>query len=64
MVKVFIEKENETKDIKASNIKTILDNLKINPETVLIVKNNELTTINSKIKQTDKIKILSVVSGG
>ncbi|MBU2634532.1 MAG: MoaD/ThiS family protein [Nanoarchaeota archaeon] len=64
MVKVFIEKENKTKEIKASNIKTILDNLKINPETILIVKNNELTTINSKIKSNDKIKLLSVVSGG
>lgn len=64
MVKVFIERGNKTKNINASNIKSLLENLKINPETVLIVKNNELTTTNSKLNPKDKIKLLSVISGG
>ena len=64
MVKVFIERENKTKNINASNIKSLLENLQINPETVLIVKNNELTTTNSKLNPKDNIKLLSVISGG
>lgn len=64
MVKVFIERENKTKNINASNIKSLLENLRINPETVLIVKNNELTTTNSKLNPKDNIKLLSVISGG
>jgi len=64
MVEVFIERENKTKQVKENNLKAVLDNLKINPETVLIVKNDELVTINTKINPKDKIKLLSVVSGG
>jgi sulfur carrier protein ThiS len=64
MVEVFIEKENKIKQVKENNLKAILDSLKINPETILIVKNDELITINTKINPKDKIKLLSVVSGG
>ncbi|MFH1209408.1 MAG: MoaD/ThiS family protein [archaeon] len=64
MIEVFIERENKTKQVKENNLKAVLDTLKINPETVLIVKNDELVTINTKINPKDKIKLLSVVSGG
>lgn len=63
-MKVFIERENKTKEVKAKTIKEILEKLRINPETVLTVVNNELVTDDRKLNRKDEIKILSVVSGG
>lgn len=63
-VKVFIEKENLTKVIKADSIEEVLIKLGINPEVVLVAKNNMLVTKKAKIKEGDEIKLLSVVSGG
>lgn len=63
-VKVFIEKENLTKIIKADSIEEVLRKLSINPEVILVAKNNMLVTKKAKIKEGDEIKLLSVVSGG
>jgi len=63
-VKVFIEKENITKIISAKSIDDLLKKLKINPEIILIAKNNELVTKKASLKEKDEIKLLSVVSGG
>ncbi len=66
-INVFIERENKhiTIDVnKNATIKDILKNLKINKTTVLISKNNELITEDTKLKNKDNIKILSVISGG
>ncbi len=64
MVEVFIEKSNEEKIVEAKDGLEVLDRLKINPETVLIVKDNEIITSNAKLDNSDKIKLLSVISGG
>lgn len=64
MVKVFIEKENKKINLKAKDIDEIMKKLNINKEEVIIVKNNELTPRNEKLKDTDEIKFLSVISGG
>lgn len=63
-MKVFIERENKTKDIKAKTIKEILERLNINPVTVLTVVNDELVTEDRKLNNNDKVKLLEVVSGG
>jgi len=64
MVKVFIEKENKKMNEKAKDIESIMRKYKINREEVIIVKNNELVAKNEKLKDTDEIKFLSVISGG
>ena len=64
MVKVFIEKTNQTKNVKAQTIRELLQKLSINPEEVLTIKNNELVTLETKISEKDSIKLLSVISGG
>ena len=64
MPKVFIEKENKTVNVEAKTVKEILEKLKINKEVVIISKNNELVTEDSKVLKKDKIKLLSVISGG
>lgn len=64
-MKIFIEKENrEIEDDFSGSARELLSKLNINPETVLIVKNNELITEDDEISDNDNIKILSVVSGG
>lgn len=63
-MKVFIEKENKTKDVKAKTIKELFEKLRINPETVLTVVNDELVTEDKKLSDKDSVKILEVVSGG
>ena len=63
-MKVFIEKENETKEIKAKTIQEVLDKLKINPVTVLTVVNGELVTQDKKLSNKDEVKLLAVISRG
>ena len=64
MVKVFIERFNETKDVEASNIKDLFNKLNINPETIIVVRNNEIILNDSKLNKRDEVKLLSVISGG
>ncbi|MBS3095198.1 MoaD/ThiS family protein [Candidatus Woesearchaeota archaeon] len=63
-VNIFIERENIKKRLNAKSIEDIMKKFKINPEVVLIAKNNELVTKNAKIKENDDIKFISVISGG
>ena len=63
-MEVYIEKEDCIKNVEGKNIKEILDKLKINPATVMIVKNDCLVSEDSEITKGDKIKLLSVISGG
>ena len=64
MVKVFIEKENRKTSVKAKDIEELMKRFNINKEEVIIVKNNELTPRNEKLKDSDEVKFLSVISGG
>jgi len=64
MPKVFIERENKTVNVSSLTIKEILKELNINRETVIIARNDELVTEDSKVSKNDKIKLLSVISGG
>lgn len=63
-MKVYIEKENKYLDVNASTGKQLLELLRINPSTVIIVKNNEIILEDEQLNDTDEIKILSVISGG
>jgi sulfur carrier protein ThiS len=65
-MKIFIEKSNKNlhkKNFKGT-AKQLLTQLKINSESVLIVKNNVLITEDEMLDEKDDIKILSVISGG
>jgi len=64
MVNVFVERENKYANVKARNSNEIMRLLNINPETVLIVKNNELILAEESLSEKDEVKFLSVISGG
>ncbi|MBT7903456.1 MoaD/ThiS family protein [Candidatus Woesearchaeota archaeon] len=64
-MKVFIEKENKNIEIDfQGTVKNLLLDLKINPETVIVVCNDELVLLDEKLSDFDSVKLLSVVSGG
>ena len=64
MVNVFIEKENKDTKVEAETVKELLEKLNINPETVLVTRDNELILLDEKLNKKDEIKLLSVISGG
>lgn len=64
-MKIFIEKTNKKIEKNfTGTVRKLLNELKINPETVLVTRNNKLITEDVKLKDQDEVKILSVVSGG
>jgi len=64
-MKIYIERTKKTKNIKyAGTAKNLLKELKINEEEVLVVCNDKLVSLDTKIKDSDSIRILSVISGG
>ena len=63
-LKIYLERENKNKSVIADNLQEALKKLNINPTTVIVTKNNELVTLDSKLSSKDKIKIIPVISGG
>ena len=64
-MKVFIEPENEIKEIEFSGtVSELLKKLNINPETVIAAKNDELVPEDEELKDGDEVKLLAVISGG
>lgn len=64
-MKIYIQKAGENQEIKFSGtVLKLLNQLKINPETVIVTANDTLVTEEDKIKDSDNIEILQVVSGG
>lgn len=64
-MKVFIERENKNKQLKFNGtVSKLLQQLKLNPATVLVARNSVLVTESDKLNDSDEVKILSVISGG
>ena len=64
-MEAFIERTNEVKKLKFNGtVKSLIKKLLLNPNAVLVSKNGGLLVENDKVSDKDKIKILSVVSGG
>ncbi len=63
---VYHERENTTKTISFSGktVQDILTHQHINPETVLVVRNNEVLLETEEVHDKDHITFLSVISGG
>ena len=66
-ITAFVDRENKTHDIQLdpnSSVKHLLESLKINPVTVIVVRDGNLILEETKLNDRDKLKILSVISGG
>lgn len=66
-MELYLEKGDTTKTIelkKPTQLKEILQKEKIILESVILIKNNEVCLEETLVTNKDKIKLLSVVSGG
>ena len=64
-MKVYIERTDKEKTLKFSGkALALLERLKINPVTVVVVKNKQVVTEEEHLTDKDNIEILSVISGG
>jgi sulfur carrier protein ThiS len=68
-MKVYIEKDDRSENIKLKKTekidgKLLLEKLKINSSSVILVKNDEVVLEDEIFEDKDDVKILSVVSGG
>jgi sulfur carrier protein ThiS len=49
---------------EGTTLKELLKDLKINPETIIVTRNDEILLENDNLNDNDIITILSVISGG
>lgn len=64
-MKVYVERTKDTKKLKfTGKANDLLTKLNINSEEVLVVRNGGLVTSDTKLVNSDEIKIISVISGG
>ncbi len=65
-IEIFIEKENRTNAVNFNGnvVMDLLKEIKINPETVIVVRSGEVLTEKEILFDKDKIELLSVISGG
>lgn len=60
-----MRRENTTRELEGKlPVKKILEKLDLNPESVIVLKDNETLTLDTIVEDDDTIEILSVVSGG
>ena len=64
-MEIFIERLNRQLDLKFSgSVSDLLVQIKISSEECLVVRDGELLLEDELLHNSDKIRILSVVSGG
>lgn len=66
-MKVYIEKDDKTLDIKLDKpmvLKELLKELNTSVESVIVQKNGSICLEDATVIDTDELRILSVVSGG
>ena len=64
-MKIYIEREGTTKVLRFNgSVRTLLQKLKINPVSVIVVRDAMLITLDTQVNTTDTLEIKSVISGG
>jgi len=60
-----VKYQGKVTEVKGNcRVKEVLRELGINPETVLVVREGELLTEDTRLSEDDQIEIISVISGG
>ncbi|MBR9706900.1 MAG: MoaD/ThiS family protein [Candidatus Diapherotrites archaeon] len=66
-MKVKAKYKRETKNFELKNkasVKELLKEMKVNPETVLVIRKNTVLPEDELLKDKDEVELLLVVSGG
>lgn len=67
IIKIVLMPEKNEKEIETQKNSTVLDILKkldLNPDTVLVIKDNTTIPVDEKLEEKNRLKIVKVVSGG
>lgn len=63
-ITAYLERTKETKEIEIKDFNDIFKKLNLNPEAMLVLRDNQLITDKTNLKDKDKIRIMPVISGG
>ncbi|ACI19018.1 MoaD/ThiS family protein [Dictyoglomus thermophilum] len=64
-MRVILRRNNEVKEMEGDlKVSEILKILNINPETVLVVRGEEILTPDKIVKNNEEVEIIPVISGG
>lgn len=63
-VRMRIPKRQEWEFRGPRTVKSILEELRINPETVIVIRGNTLLTSDAVVEDTDEIEVRPALSGG
>ena len=66
-INVFFDRENKEKTIELdinSSVKDLLAKMNVNPVTVIVSRDDNIITEDEKVNDSDKIRLISVISGG
>jgi sulfur carrier protein ThiS len=63
-IKILDHQDKIKKTLDVSSIKEAAEKLNINLEETVILKNGELTTEDTKLKENDRIRFITTSSGG
>ncbi|MFP4116439.1 MAG: MoaD/ThiS family protein [Candidatus Aenigmatarchaeota archaeon] len=58
------DNEEELKLREDDRVRDIFDKIDVNPETVIVEKDEEVVSLEEKLEGDDKIRLINVVSGG
>ncbi|MFN3698996.1 MAG: MoaD/ThiS family protein [Dictyoglomus sp.] len=64
-MKVILRREKEIKEIEGNyKVSEILKILNLNPETVIVVRGEEILTPDKIVRNEEEIEVIPVISGG
>lgn len=64
-MEVYIERLEKTVKMKfKGTVKELLEKLEINPEDAMVIRDEDLLTLDDEVYTTDTLRVLSVISGG
>lgn len=62
---IFVERTGKQHVLEfAGTVSELLEQLQVNPETVLVSRDGQLLVVSDEVSPRDTIQILSVISGG
>ena len=66
LISVKIERDNtfQTVAFSGATVKELLQQLKVNPETVIVVRKDQIIIESEFLNDKDHLDLLSVISGG
>lgn len=63
-IKYTFQDREKTIELEKPTVKSLLEKLEINPETVLVSRNKEIVLSSQKLDSKDLVEIIQVISGG